>query len=340
MQGAKKQVWVLGASGYSGAELCRLVQSHSQLQLTAAFVSATSPATALSALYPNLATRVEVNLQPFDGAVLQQAQASNKLPHIVCMALPHEASIEWARAFVDAGVCVVDLSAAMRLADMNNYLDYYGFSHPDPDLVAQAQYVIPELCKTDLSSTQLLAMAGCYPTAATLALYPLQQAAVLSSQQQPVISAVSGVSGAGRGAQLNTSFCEVSLRPYAVASHRHIPEIEQNLGQTVFFTPHLGNFKRGIVASCHVRVKAQVDSEQVNSIFQQFYRKAPLVRLKQHPPSVDDVAHTPFCDLHWAMRGDQLVVTSAIDNLLKGAAAQAIQAINLKYGWAQAEGLL
>ncbi len=155
----------------------------------------------------------------------------------------------------------------------------------------------------------------------------------------PVINATSGVSGAGRKAALNTSFCEVGLNAYGFFKHRHRPEIEQNLGRKVVFTPHLGNFKRGILATSVVTLKSGVTAEQVAATFQQAYAAKPLVRLVKHSPNVADVAGTPFCDIHWQQDGEQLVIVSAIDNLLKGAAAQAMQAANIKFGAPETAGL-
>jgi len=184
----------------------------------------------------------------------------------------------------------------------------------------------------------LIAVAGCYPTVATLALKPLLS--LLAPESVPVINAVSGVSGAGRKAALSSHVCEVSLQAYGVGSHRHTPEIEQNLGRPVIFTPHLGHFDRGIVATIYAQLKPDVDLAQVQKAWQDAYQNQPMVRLRTKPPAIKDVAHTPYCDLYAHVDthtgSPQLVICGAIDNLIKGAAGQAVQLANQYFGMAEA----
>ncbi|RAJ98882.1 N-acetyl-gamma-glutamyl-phosphate reductase [Aliidiomarina maris] len=344
---AEKTVWILGASGYSGAELCRLVSRHPHMQLARAFAFSAQNAMPLPELFPHLSMQVDIQLQQWQDEVLDEAAGVD----IVFLALPHEASLELAPKFLAAGCCVVDLSAAFRLRDLNNYPTFYGFTHTHPEWLQQRSYALPhalpvpkhdkkEQAIAAIQAHQLLSMPGCYPTAASLALAPLLLNKLLDTTQTPVISAVSGVSGAGRKASLATSFCEVSLRPYGVLEHRHQCEIAQNLGLEVMFIPQLGNFKRGIVATCAARVQAGVSPAQVQAAFESAYQNNPSIRLRNQPPQADDVAHTPFCDLFIKVQGQHVVVISAIDNLLKGAASQAIEACNVKFGWPQMEALL
>lgn len=334
------QGWVLGASGYSGAELCRLLSQHSGVELNAAFAFSEANSGPLSALYPALAGQVSIELQQWNEAYLPEASSID----VVFLALPHEASHTLVPQFLAQGCCVVDLSAAYRLTDLNHYPQYYQFKHNYAELLAQRVYALTHHQQgsslTAYTEAQLLSMPGCYPTAATLALLPLLENNLLAEQQMPVITAVSGVSGAGRKANLSTSFCEVSLRPYGVLNHRHQCEIEQNLQREVIFVPQLGNFKRGIIATCAARLANGVDASVVHAAFAQRYAHAPSVRLRTTVPQIDDVAHTPFCDIHVSVVGTKVVVIAAIDNLLKGAASQAVEAINLKYGFEQMEGML
>ena len=183
-------------------------------------------------------------------------------------------------------------------------------------------------------------MPGCYPTASLCALKPLQQAGLIAEGWQPIINAVSGVSGAGRKAAINTSFCEVSLSPYGTFNHRHQPEISHHLGKGVLFQPHLGNYVRGILATIYVQLADGVTQTQVDQAYLKAYEGKPLVRLTGQMPSIRGVANTPYCDLAWQQQGNMLVVVSAIDNLLKGAASQAMQCINIKFGFEPATGLI
>ena len=338
-----KKVWVLGASGYSGAELCRLLSRHPGTELTAAFSFSEASSGPITSLYPALYGQLEINLSQWHADFLQQASDVD----VVFLALPHEASHTLAPQFLALGCCVIDLSAAYRLHNLNNYPDYYGFEHAHAELLTSRTYALtsagqttPAEQKTQYSHCELLSMPGCYPTAATLALQPLIESGLLQDEQMPVITAVSGVSGAGRKASLATSFCEVSLRPYGVLTHRHQCEIEQNLQREVMFVPQLGNFKRGIIAICAARLTVGVGKEEVTAALHAAYANSPSVRLRQTPPQVDDVAHTPFCDIYASVEGSKVVVVAAIDNLLKGAASQAIEAFNLKFAFAQMEGLL
>ncbi len=190
----------------------------------------------------------------------------------------------------------------------------------------------------------MIGCAGCYVTASTLALAPLVQAGLLRNDVAPVISAVSGVSGAGRKAALNSSFCEVSLAPYGVHNHRHQPEIEKNLGVPVVFTPHLGNFKRGILASIYAFTKPGVTAADIDGAFNKAYGGQAFVRLLGAGvyPAVQQVEQTPFCDIGWSLDAarSQVSIFSALDNLLKGAASQSVQCFNLRFGLPMTTGLL
>ncbi|MGX5914113.1 N-acetyl-gamma-glutamyl-phosphate reductase [Aliidiomarina sp. Khilg15.8] len=328
--------WVIGASGYSGAQLCELLNSHPHLQLSAAYASSTENAVALSVLYPALANVCDIHLQVWDDAHI----ADHALPDVVFLALPHEISARLAPVLLNAGTVVVDLSGAYRLRDPHKYPEFYNFQHPFPALLERASYCLIENMIPGAVPDDLISVPGCYPTVSSLALLPLCQGELLDSTQIPVITATSGVSGAGRKASLKTSFCEVSLQAYSLLCHRHVPEIEQNLGREIIFTPQLGNFKRGILATCAARLAPGVNLKDVVKCMQDAYANCPLVRLCPTPPSLDQVVHTPFCDIHVAVQGNKVVLSAAIDNLMKGAASQAIQAANQKFGWPTTVGLL
>jgi N-acetyl-gamma-glutamyl-phosphate reductase len=259
---------------------------------------------------------------------------------LVLLATAHEVSADLAPKFLAKGLPVFDLSGAFRVQDQQFYQDYYGFTHANEQWLAQAAYGLAEWNSDAIAAAQLIAVPGCYPTASLCALKPLQQAGLIKADWQPIINAVSGVSGAGRKASVNTSFCEVSLSPYGTFSHRHQPEISHHLGKGVLFQPHLGNYVRGILATIYVQLAEGVTPEQVDRAYLAAYEGKPLVRLTGQMPSIRGVASTPYCDLAWQQQGNMLVVVSAIDNLLKGAASQAIQCVNIKFGFKPATGLI
>lgn len=333
-----KNVAIIGASGYTGAELVKIIDRHPALQISHLLVSENSPnhGQHLGQLYPELAHLNAPLLQESNAHSLAEAAHAD----LVVLATEHEVSAHLAPIFLAHGKPVFDLSGGFRLASNEQYQQYYGFSHPHPEWLDKAVYGLADYHQTQIVDAQLIAVPGCYPTASLLALKPLQMAGVLSADNI-IINAVSGVTGAGRKAKVNLLFGEVSLQAYGLFGHRHRPEISQYLGAPVLFTPHLGNFKRGILATIYAQLNEPMSKEQLWQIYEQRYADAPLVRLsKQHQPSINAVAGSAFCDLHIAVEGKQLIITSAIDNLLKGAAGQAVQCINLKLGLAPSTGLL
>jgi len=327
---------IIGASGYTGAEMCNLIHRHPQLNVSGLYVSMGSEDKGrdLNELYPQYVGVLSYPLQPLS----EQALASIKNDSdAVVLATSHEVSHNLAAQFIDAGIIVFDLSGAFRFKEGKYIEEYYGFSHQYPQLLEQAVYGLAEWNSDAIKHAKLIAVPGCYPTASLLALKPLFETDLLETTQWPVINAVSGVTGAGRKASMVNSFCEVSLTPYGVLGHRHQPEIATQLGCDVIFTPHLGNFKRGILATITVKLKADVTPEQVTNAYMHYDDK-PLVRVRENSwPKIDQVAGTQFCDI--AYKYDQnsgyLVVASAIDNLLKGAAGQGLQCIELHFGVSQ-----
>ncbi|WP_429057851.1 N-acetyl-gamma-glutamyl-phosphate reductase [Aeromonas jandaei] len=330
---------IVGASGYAGAELAALVQNHPQLKLFGLYVSAGSQDAhkRFSSLHPQWVGALDQPLLPLDEdgmtRILTQAD-------LVLLATAHEVSAELAPKFLAKGLPVFDLSGAFRVKDQGFYDSFYGFTHQSEQWLDQAAYGLAEWNADAIASAQLVAVPGCYPTASLCALKPLQQDGLIAKGWQPIINAVSGVSGAGRKAAINTSFCEVSLNPYGTFNHRHQPEISHHLGREVLFQPHLGNYVRGILATIYVQLADGVTPTQVDQAFLKAYEGKPLVRLTGQMPSIRGVANTPYCDIAWQQQGNMLVVVSAIDNLLKGAASQAMQCINIKFGFEPATGLI
>lgn len=332
---------IIGASGYTGAELAALIHGHTQFELAALYVSTKSADSgkSLGDIHPQFFNTISLPLQPIDEDNLSALSESFDL---IFLATPHEASHKWMRELCGKKAVIMDLSGAFRIKDKNKFAEYYGFEHHADQLLEEAVYGLADWHQDQIESADLVAVPGCYPTASLTALKPLHQNGLIDSTHFPIINAVSGVSGAGRKAALNSSFTEVSLQAYGVLGHRHQPEIADYLGTDVIFTPHLGNFKRGILATITVKTAANVSEQQIADAFQQAYQGNPIVRIRKSWPKIDDVVGTPYCDLFWKLDPitGYLVVTSAIDNLLKGAASQALQCANLRFGFESHLGLV
>ncbi len=335
---------VFGASGYAGIELARIIACHSSFELCKVMVSEQSKDAnkLLSDLYPKYSGLLDLELFPGSKTNVQAliSDLTNADHGLIFLATPHEFSHDIATSLASDKITVLDLSGGFRLQDSNLYPEHYGFKHKYSHLLSQIPYGLPEWHSEQLANKSIISLPGCYPTASQLAIKPLVENQLLTEQCVPVINAVSGVSGAGRKASLGTSFCELSLKPYNLFKHRHTPEIIQGVGRKVIFTPHVADFDRGILATITMQVKQGVSPTDIGKSFEKAYKNQPLVRLKQTIPTINDVALTPFCDIYWQLEGQDLIVISAIDNVLKGAASQAIQCANIISGLPQATGLL
>lgn len=329
---------IVGASGYAGAELVTYLNRHPHMNITALTVSAQSndAGKLISDLHPQLKGIVDMPLQ----AMSDISEFTDGVD-VVFLATAHEVSHDLAPLFLAAGCVVIDLSGAFRVNDAEFYQRYYGFTHQYPELLEQAVYGLAEWQSDKLKETSLISVPGCYPTASQLALKPLIDAGLLDLNQWPVINATSGVSGAGRKAAISNSFCEVSLQPYGIFNHRHHPEIVSHLGTPVIFTPHLGNFPRGILATITCRLNKGVTQQQIADAFNQAYQDKPLVRLyDKGVPALKNVVGLPFCDIGFAVQDEHLIVVATEDNLLKGASAQAVQCLNIRFGFAETQSLI
>ena len=342
------KVVIVGAAGYSGAELVTWLLGHAQASIVGLFGSGRraegDQPLVMGDLFPRLAGRIDLPIKPANVASIAALH-----PDAVFLATPHEASIELAPAILKlAGggwqPRVLDLSGGFRLRDPHLYPKFYGFEHEQPDLLAAAVYGLPELNRPRIAGAKLVAVPGCYPTSAILPLAPLVKAGAIAPGTRPIIDSTSGVSGAGRTPTAKTHLCEVSLQPYNVLKHRHNPEIDLHAGIATVFTPHLGAYDRGILSTIHVELAPGWTGERITSAFREAYGKEPFVRLypSDRWPSVAGVRATNFCDIGWAVDEPHrhLIVVSAIDNLVKGAAGQAIQCMNLVCGLPETAGLL
>lgn len=335
---------VFGASGYAGVELAKMIVNHPAFSLEALFVSEHSSDAnkLLSDLYPKYKGLLDFPLVPGGKAKLQalNSSLSSVDKGLIFLATPHEFSHDIAYSLTADNVTVLDLSGGFRLQDINSYPKYYGFAHQYAEQLPNIPYGLPEWNAHNLKNKPLISLPGCYPTASQMAIKPLVNDNLLTETCVPVINAISGVSGAGRKAALGTSFCELSLKPYNLFVHRHAPEICQEVGRKVIFTPHVANFDRGILATIVMQVKDGTRLEQINAAFESQYADKALIRLRSEPPHINDVAYTPFCDLYWQLDGTDLIVISAIDNVLKGASSQAIQCANIICDFHEGLGLL
>lgn len=331
-------VGIVGFRGYSGAELLRILEKHPHVRPV--LLEHRDDAGARPEPLGHSAPR---RLSCTPDAVKAEGLAA------VFLATPPEASMELAPAMLAAGACVIDLSGAFRLDGAEAYQHWYHSPHGQPGLFAEAVYGLPELRRERIRGARLIANPGCYPTAANLALEPLVRAGVVDLGPGIVCDAKSGVSGAGRKPSLKTSFCEVAynLSVYSVFNHRHVPEILIISGLTerdLSFTAQLLPIERGILETIYFRARNLKSADQLLDIYQARYADEPFVRLYRpgEMPDIQAVAHTNFCDIGFsfdAASGRALVV-SAIDNLGKGAAGQAVQNMNLALGFDECAGLL
>jgi N-acetyl-gamma-glutamyl-phosphate reductase len=331
----QKTVLVAGASGYAGALAVRLLDRHPRFDVVAA-TSRSDAGRRLDELYPH--HRVPIVLDAFDIDHHGNVDAA-------IVAYPHGASAPVVAALHERGVKVVDLSADFRLRDPAVYAEWYG-EHGAPNLFGHAVYGLPELYREQIAGAHLVACPGCYPTAAILGLAPLARAGLIADV---VIDAKSGVSGAGRAATQATHFVTVdeNMTPYKVAKHRHAPEIDQELGVlgsevTSLFTPHLIPLDQGELVSSYVTPTRTVDQDELDALYAAAYDAEPFVELTPAPPGVRDVRETNFCRIQAVSdpRTGKLLVFSVIDNLWKGTASQAVQNLNLMFGFDETESLL
>ena len=336
------KVAIVGASGYVGAELVSILLKHPKVLLTNLFVSEKSEDKnkKINSLYGSLFNKTDLILEPLPSG--DKLKDTFRAIDAVFLATDHKVSHDIAPILYEAGCAVFDLSGAYRLKNLSAYEKYYGFKHEHLELLNKAVYSICEIANHDeIKNTRMLSIPGCYTTSAELPLIPLSHEKLLDVNFVPVINSVSGVSGAGRKAKLSNSFCEVSLNAYNIFKHRHLPEIEEYVKTKVIFNPHLGSFKRGILTTITAKLVPGVDAASVLAVFLKYYENKPLIRIKNELPKLQDVINQPYCDIGFSVSEDgYIVICSAIDNLQKGAAAQAVQTLNLHFDFNETTALL
>jgi len=334
------KVAIIGASGYTARECINILLRHPQAEVSY-LTALPEECGQVGEVFPSLRGRVDLSIEPVDLDKLARQG------DVALCCLPHRTSMQFVPALLGAGVKVVDLSADYRLHDVALYEKVYAVEHTDKDNIARAAFGLPELFRDQVVGANLVANPGCYPTGAALALAPLL-AEHLVALDDIVINAVTGVSGAGRKASLPYHFPEMNenLFAYAVGTHRHMPEIEQILGEfsgqavKVLFQPHVVSIERGIAQTIYCQALSNSTPEQLGKLYRRFYADEPFVRVLDEPPGTKSVAHTNFCDVFATIAKGRIVVFCALDNLVKGAAGQAIQNMNIMCELPETSGLL
>ncbi|MEY3033810.1 MAG: N-acetyl-gamma-glutamyl-phosphate reductase [Actinomycetota bacterium] len=337
MSSRTHSVAILGASGYTGAELLRLVAQHPTFDLVTA-TGDTQAGSPVSSLYPSLAARYP------DHVFAPNDPSSCAGVDVVFLGLPHEASLEAVPQLQGKVGCIVDLSAAFRLKDASAYPEYYGFTHDRHDLLSSAVYGLPERHRDALVGATLVATPGCYVTAATLAVAPLVDVGLIDTSSV-IVDAASGVSGAGRAPKHTNLFCTVDedVNAYGLLNHRHTPEMQEQIGATVLFTPHLVPMNRGILATCYARPASgsSLSTDVLMDALHAAYANEPFVVVRDQPPSTKATlgSNAVHVTARFDERTGHVIVISALDNLCKGASGGAVQAANVALGIDETAGL-
>ncbi|MEC7882878.1 MAG: N-acetyl-gamma-glutamyl-phosphate reductase [Verrucomicrobiota bacterium] len=348
----KVNVAIVGASGYSGEELVRLLLGHPHANLSV-LTSRQYVGQLMTAVFPRFAGYSEAKdlifSEPSIDVIVENAE-------VVFLALPHGTASEFAIPLAEKGVIVIDLSADFRINDAAVYKDYYEKEHPEPEWLTKAVYGMPEIYRSNIAQAELIASPGCYPTSILIPTIPLIRSKLIDTTEI-IANSMSGVSGAGRNASLPFLFaeCNESLRPYSVPKHRHLSEIEQELELangtpvTIEFTPHLVPVNRGILTTLYLKPPTEQTNDfthwitSVEECLQNFYANEPFVRIigDKRLPDTKNVTNTNTIEIGWAAdpRTQRLRVFSAEDNLVKGASGQAVQSFNIRFGFEETTGL-
>jgi N-acetyl-gamma-glutamyl-phosphate reductase len=333
VQNGRVKVAIAGATGYIGIQCVALAAAHPRLRVTRVLARSTA-----GQRYSDVVPGSDVDL------VIGPGDDPGDADVVLC-ALPHTVAASHAAAWLDAGKVVVDMSADFRLRDVALWERTYRVTHPAPELCRRAVYGLVELHRDDLREAQLVAAPGCYPTAAILAVAPAIRAGIV--EPDVILDCKSGVSGAGRSPSMGVHFSEVneSVHAYGVDGHRHRTEMEQELGLLadggvrVTFVPHLVPMTRGILATAYLRPRDGVSHEELRALYDEMYGPQPCVRVDTTPPRTKSVSGSNVAAVNVGWQDGVGVVTCAVDNLVKGAAGQGIQALNVRMGWDETEGL-
>jgi len=336
------KVAVVGATGYAGEELLKILVGHSQVEITSLSAKIDKPQK-IGQIFPHFSGKIDL--------ICEAPDFSRIVPECdsAFLALPHRVSMKIAPSFLEAGKKIIDLSADYRLKEASVYEKWYGVKHENPQYLIQAVYGLPEVYRDKIKQAKLLANPGCYPTGAILGCLPLLTTDY-AQHQRIIVDAKTGLSGAGREKeaellpQLKNNF-----RAYKIDAHQHAPEINQELSNfvkeklEVIFSPHLIPIQRGILSTIYIPLKKEVEEKEILKLYQDFYQNEPFVKVLPEGkfPELKDVAKTNFCQIGLKINSAKrmAIIISAIDNLVKGASGQAVQNMNIMYGFKETEGL-
>jgi N-acetyl-gamma-glutamyl-phosphate reductase len=337
------KVAIVGATGYAGEELLKILVNHSQVTITSVSAKIDEPKR-IELIFPELSGKIDL--------VCREPDFSQILPEcdLAFLALPHRVSMGVAPKFLQSGKRVIDLSADYRLTDASVYEKWYGLNHESPEYLSAAVYGLPEIYRKKIKQTKLLANPGCYPTGIILGCLPFLAEDIVN-EHNIIADAKTGLSGAGRQKeaelfpQMQENFCA-----YKVDAHQHLPEINQELSSftekkiKITFTPHLLPIKRGILSTIYLQLKKSISEQEAQSLYQDFYQNEPFIKIlpKGSFPQLKDVIKTNFCHIGLKINTTEkkAIIICAIDNLIKGASGQAVQNMNIMYGFNETEGLL
>lgn len=334
------RVSIVGATGYTGEEIVTILASHKDVKITTLSAIIDKP-TNIADLVPRLRGQLDIVCKSFD------FDETAKSSDVVFLALPHKVSMDFAPKFLNAGKKVIDLSADYRLPH-DIYEKWYGKGHSDVKNIEKAVYGLPELYRSRIKNASLVANPGCYPTSIILAVAPLLKNGIVETTGI-IADSKSGITGAGRKASIDLLFAEIAdnFKAYKIGSHQHTPEIVQELKKisgkdvSLLFVPHVIPIRRGILSTIYMKPKKKVSQKEINDIYAGFYKNEFFVRFMDETlPQIKDVVYTNFCDVGVRITDEHIVAVSAIDNLVKGAAGQAVQNMNIMCGFDEKEGLV
>jgi N-acetyl-gamma-glutamyl-phosphate reductase len=333
------RVAIIGASGYTGAESIEIILRHSEAELTYLTALPEECGTAAD-VFPQFKGRCNLPIEPLDLDKL------SGLADVALCCLPHKVSMGFVPKLLDAGLKVIDFSADYRLKDVDVYEKFYDAKHTDTANLERAVFGLPELFREQIKGADLVANPGCFPTGAALAIAPLLREGLIETDSI-IVNAVTGASGAGKNPSEKFHFPNMNenLFAYAIGTHRHMPEMEQIVGDIagcdvqILFQPHVGPFDRGILSTVYCSPKQKISNEQLVQLYNDFYDAEPFVQVRKDAPAVKDVAGTNYCHIFVTCVKGRIVCFSAIDNLVKGASGQAIQNMNIVFGLDETLGL-
>ena len=335
-----KKIGIVGATGYTGAELVRISLNHPQVEITSltAKIEKSQP---FSKIFPHFENAPDMQCEVFENA----KQVADKV-ELVFLAVPHTVALKLVPQFLDKGIKVIDLSADYRFDNADTYEKWYEVKHSHSQLLKEKIYGLPELYRDKVKKAKLIANPGCYPTSVILGAYPLIKMGLV---KEVLVNSLSGVSGAGRAANLSLIFPEIegNLKAYKIGTHRHQPEMEEQLSKItgsavkVTFVPHLVPIARGILTTMYIKLAKLANKDKILQSYQDAYKNEPFVQVlpETQSPQIKMVKGTNNCQISVVVKDDLAIVVSAIDNLIKGASGQAVQNMNLMYGWDEKEGL-